>query len=104
VDVTYTNLSGNRTVDHFHAPAARGVNAGVVYDLGAITTGTTAGTVNGNVTLTDGKYGGKNIAAQVQDMRNQLWYINIHSSLFSGGEIRGQVEPAGTRYYRLISP
>jgi hypothetical protein len=104
VDVVYSGLSGNRSVDHFHAPAPRGVSAGVVYDLGAISTGTTSGTINGNVTLVDGQYGGKSIAAQVQDMRNSLWYINIHTSTFGGGEIRGQVEPGGARFYRLISP
>jgi hypothetical protein len=104
VDVVYSGLSGNRSADHFHAPAPRGVSANVVYDLGAISTGTTSGTINGNVTLVDGQYGGKSIAAQVQDMRNSLWYLNIHTSTFGNGEIRGQVEPGGARFYRLISP
>jgi hypothetical protein len=103
VDVVYSGLSANRSADHFHAPAPRGINAGVVYDLGGITTGTTSGTILGDVTLVDGKYGGKNIAAQVQDIRNGLWYLNIHSSAFPGGEIRGQLDP-GIRFYRLISP
>ena len=54
--------------------------------------------------MTDGKYGGKSIAAQVQDIRNGLWYLNIHTvGAFSNGEIRGQVEP-GVRFYRLVSP
>ncbi len=104
VDVVYSGLSGNRGADHFHAPAARGFSAGVVYDLGAISTGTTSGTIKGNVTLVNGQYGGKSIAAQVQDMRNSLWYLNLHTSAFGGGEIRGQVEPGGARFYRLISP
>ena len=56
------------------------------------------------MTLVNGQYGGKSVAAQVQDMRDKLWYLNIHTSTFGGGEIRGQVEPAGTRFYRLISP
>ncbi|HTD68069.1 MAG TPA: CHRD domain-containing protein, partial [Candidatus Limnocylindria bacterium] len=103
VDGTYTGLSANRNNIHFHAPGARGVPAGVAYDLATITTGTTSGTISGLVPLTDNKYGGKNIAAQIQDLRNGLWYLNIHSTAFTGGEIRGQVDP-GARFYRLISP
>jgi len=104
VDVTYSGLSADRNNDHFHAPAARGATAGVVYDLGAITTGLRSGTIKGDVTLVDGRYDGKSIAAQVQDIRNRLWYLNIHSvGAFSNGEIRGQVEP-GVRFYRLATP
>ena len=55
--------------------------------------------------MTDGKYGGKTVAQQVQDIRNKLWYLNIHTTpTFTGGEIRGQVEQAGMRYYRLVCP
>jgi hypothetical protein len=32
-------------------------------------------------------------AAQGADLLNGLWYINIHSEQFTGGEIRGQVLP-----------
>ena len=103
VNVVYSGLSASRTVDHFHAPAPRGANASVAYDIGAITTGTTAGTILGDVPLVAGQYGGKSMAAQIQDIRDGLWYLNIHSTAFGGGEIRGQVE-AGARFYRLISP
>ncbi len=104
VDVVYSGLSADRSADHFHAPGARGASAGVAYDLGTITTGVRAGTVKGLVPLVDNKYGSKNIAAQIQDIRNSLWYLNIHSvGALSGGEIRGQVEP-GARFYRLVTP
>jgi hypothetical protein len=104
IDVTFSGMSGTRIADHIHAPAARGFDAGIAYDLGGITTGTTSGAISGNVTLVNSAYGGKNIAAQIQDMRSQLWYINIHTTTFGGGEIRGQIEPAKARYYRLVSP
>jgi len=104
VDVAYSGLSGNRTDDHFHAPAPRGASAGVVYGLAGITTGNQTGIIKGSVPLLNAKYGGKTVAQQVQDMRNQLWYLNIHTSTFGGGEIRGQVEPAKTRFYRLVKP
>ncbi len=103
VDVVYSGLSADRSADHFHAPFPRGVNGGIAYDVGSITTGLRAGTVKGLVPLVDNKYGSKNIAAQIQDIRNSLWYLNIHSTAFTSGEIRGQVEP-GARFYRLISP
>jgi hypothetical protein len=103
VSVTYTGMSAPRNNIHFHAPAPRGSPAGVAYDIGGITTGTTSGTILGDVPLSAGAYGGKSIAAQIQDLRNGLWYINIHSTAFTGGEIRGQVE-TGARFYRLISP
>jgi hypothetical protein len=54
--------------------------------------------------MVNNAYGSKLIPAQIQDLRNSLWYLNIHSSTFGGGEIRGQVEPARTRFYRLVSP
>jgi hypothetical protein len=105
VDVSYSGLSGNRTDDHFHAPAPIGANASVVYGLAGITTGNQSGLIKGVVPMTDGKYGGKTVAQQVEDIRNKLWYLNIHTSpTFGGGEIRGQVEQAGTRYYRLVCP
>jgi hypothetical protein len=73
--------------------------------LASITTGNQAGTIKGNVTLVNGQYGGKSIAQQVQDIRNQLWYLNIHTSpTFGSGEIRGQVEQAKSRFYRLVKP
>ena len=104
VDVVYSGLSTNRTDDHFHAPAVRGANASVVYPLAGITTGLKAGTIKGTVPLIAGKYLGRTVAQQVQDMRDQLWYLNIHTTTFTGGEIRGQVELARTRYYRLVKP
>jgi hypothetical protein len=60
--------------------------------------------VAGTITMTDNAYGSKLIPAQIQDLRNGLWYLNIHSSTFTGGEIRGQVDQAGARFYRLVTP
>jgi len=33
------------------------------------------------------------IANQISDLEGGLWYINIHSSVFPNGEIRGQILP-----------
>ena len=105
VSGTYTGLSANRNNIHFHAPAVRNpaITAGVAYNLAGITTGTTSGTILGDVTMANAAYLGKTIAAQIQDLRSGLWYMNIHSTAFPGGEIRGQVE-SGAQFYRLINP
>jgi len=105
VNGTYAGLSAARNNIHFHAPAPRNpaITAGVAYNLAGITTGTTSGTILGDVTMANGAYLSKTIAAQIQDLRNGLWYMNIHSTAFPGGEIRGQVE-TGSRFYRLITP
>src|SRR5205814_2325573 len=53
--------------------------------------GSTSGTINGTVTLVDGT-GGFTIAQQLQQLRDGLWYINIHTTAHPGGEIRGQLD------------
>ncbi len=87
-DISWGGLSGPVSVMHFHGPAAPGSNAGVQVNIGGIS-GTTSPTI-----------GSTNISAgQAADLLSDLWYINIHTSQFPGGEIRGQVllvpEPAG---------
>ncbi len=76
--VTYSGLSGPATAAHFHGPADRGVNAGVVVPL----TGSLTSPVKGEATLA---------AAQAADLSAGKWYLNIHTSANPGGEIRGQV-------------
>jgi hypothetical protein len=59
--------------------------------LGGITTfGAPSGTINGavNLILKPGDY---TVAEQMADLNNAQWYVNIHSSTFGGGEIRGQI-------------
>ena len=78
-DIAYTGLLSGETAAHFHGPAPAGVNAGVQIGLppGSPKLGTT-------VALS---------AGQQADLIAGLWYINIHSVGFPGGEIRGQVLP-----------
>lgn len=78
--VTWSGLTGAATLMHFHGPAAIGVNAGVQVDIGAISGLTSPST--GSVAIS---------AAQGAQLLAGLWYINIHTALNGGGEIRGQV-------------
>jgi hypothetical protein len=80
VNGTYTGLSGSRSDQHIHGPAPVGGNANVFFQLQG--TGTTAGTITGNGILTP---------TQVGFITSNNSYINVHSSTFGGGEIRGQI-------------
>jgi hypothetical protein len=77
--VTYSGLSGPVTGAHIHGPAGPGANAGIVIPL---TGNPNAQPVQGKATITPGMYG---------DLAAGLWYVNIHSAQFPGGEIRGQL-------------
>jgi len=82
---TFSGLSSASTLDHIHGNALPGVNAGILYSLIPISTlGGTSGTINGSVSIS---------AAQIADLNAGLWYINIHTANFGGGEIRGQILP-----------
>ncbi|HSS19551.1 MAG TPA: PQQ-dependent sugar dehydrogenase [Pyrinomonadaceae bacterium] len=75
VSLNFSGLSSPQTDAHIHGPAAPGVAAGVLFPL-------PSGQVSDfKITLT---------AAQAQDLKNGLWYVNVHSSNFPSGEIRGQ--------------
>jgi hypothetical protein len=80
--VPITQDAGN---NHIHGPADLGTAAGIVLalpDLEAVN----AGTASGSVTLT---------AEQAEAMEAELaagrLYYNIHSTIYSGGELRGQL-------------
>ena len=95
IDITFSGLSANSIATHIHGPAPRGINAAVLYPLNSIATlGSTAGTISGNVNLVDGT-GGFSIAQQLQQLRDGLWYVNIHTTAHPGGEMRGQLDVPG---------
>jgi len=101
VNVTFSGLSANTTAAHIHGPAPRGTSVGVLYGLTLNPLGATSGTISQTVTLVDGTQG-HTLAQQLNQLRTGQWYINIHSvGPFSGGEIRGQIEPQGKRFFRI---
>jgi hypothetical protein len=75
VSLTFSGLSSGQTDAHIHGPAVPGVSAPPVFPLplGQLS--------DFSITLTP---------AQVQDLKNGLFYINVHSTNFPTGEIRGQ--------------
>ncbi len=80
--ISYSDLSGNATAAHIHGPAATTNSAGVL--VGLATPSGTNGTISGWVSLTP---------LQLHYLLSGLTYVNIHSGVYPGGEIRGQIWP-----------
>ena len=80
--ITWSGLIGTPIAMHFHGPALPNQNAGV-----QVGTGVAGPPVAGNAILTD---------SQEADLLAGLWYLNLHTTDFAGGEIRGQVVPEPT--------
>jgi hypothetical protein len=75
VSLSFSALTSAETTAHIHGPASPGNNAQALFTL-------PLGQFNNlSINLTP---------AQVQDLKAGLFYINVHSSQFTGGEIRGQ--------------
>jgi hypothetical protein len=103
LDIAFSGLSSAVQLAHIHGPAMPGQEAGVLYDLGSFTTlGGTSGTIRGTVTLSAGI--GIPIATQLQQLNSGLWYVNVHTTTFGGGEIRGQIRPGCYQFYRVVEP
>ena len=91
---SFSGLSAPSTAAHIHGPSGPfPASAGVIYGLGgtAIPLGVTAGSINGSVTLAD--IGTYTLSQQLADLNSSKWYVNIHDSVFPGGEIRGAIVP-----------
>lgn len=80
--VTFSGLLGNTTAAHFHAPAPPGSNAGVMIGFAGFPAGVNNGAYANNYILTP---------VQESHLLNGLVYVNVHSNLFPGGEIRAQM-------------
>lgn len=88
LSVQFQNLIGTWTGSHVHGYAPAGSNAGVRFGFSpTLSNGNRDGVFNGvwNLTATD-----------VTNLNAGLLYVNIHSTSFPGGEIRGQLMPDNT--------
>src|SRR4029079_3867572 len=79
VDVTFSGLTTPATVAHIHGPAGPGMTAPPIIPLTDFPT-TTSGTYSHKFPITP---------EQIEELANALTYLNIHSSTFPNGEIRG---------------
>jgi CHRD domain len=100
----YSNLAGTAAQAHFHI-GQKSVNGGIMIflcsNLGNGPAGTqpcpTSGTITGTIHAanvigpTGQGIGPGELAEVIQAIRNGVVYANVHTDLFPGGEIRGQV-------------
>jgi CHRD domain len=82
--LNFTGLSANATAGHIHGPAAAGINGPIIFDLSP--PAVMAGAIAPQTFVVTPQ--------QVADLKAGLWYFNIHTSTFPGGETRGQIAPA----------
>ncbi len=80
-NISFQNLSGPALAAHFHGPASPGTDAGIQVTIGDLTSPSV-----GSAMLTP--------TQETQFLRGQ-WYINYHTAMCGGGEIRGQVTGGG---------
>lgn len=96
-DVTFSGIATTPTIAHFHV-GAPGVAGPVLYDIAP--TNPYSSPLIGSATLVPKtvSVGGVPTTFSIDDQKQQLlsglWYTNLHSSQFPGGEIRGQLQPA----------
>ena len=107
INLTFADLIGNVTVPAIHCCAGPGVNAGLAINLGlfGFPLGVTSGTYSQTLDLTNsstfnpgfvtanGGTAASAAAALFSAMQAGEAYINLHTTTFPGGEIRGQIEP-----------
>jgi subtilisin-like proprotein convertase family protein len=75
-NLSFSGLSSAQTAAHIHGSAPVGINAPVLFNLG------TGQVTNATFAVTP---------AQVAQMRAGMFYFNVHTQNFMGGEIRGQI-------------
>src|SRR6185503_14874731 len=81
VSLNFTGLSSPQSAAHIHGPAAVGVPGAILFPL-----------PNGQVSDFEISLS----AGQATDLKNGLWYVNVHSNNFPNGEIRGQFQTSPT--------
>lgn len=92
--VTWSGLTGPVASMHIHGLAPSGYAAGVVQNI--ITASNGIFTPNATTFPATGKVSGTLLADGVVvkelDLLNGMYYMNIHTATYPGGEIRGQIK------------
>lgn len=85
VDMSWTGLTSGAIAGHIHDPGGPGVAAPILFPFAGITNTLSGSLPEQTFAITP---------AQVSDLESGLMYFNIHTTVFPGGEIRGQILPA----------
>lgn len=91
--VSWSGLTGAVSAMHIHGLAPAGFPAGVVQNI--ITSSGGLATPNATLYGATGKFSGTlfvdGVVIKEDDLLNGMYYLNIHTAAFPGGEIRGQI-------------
>jgi hypothetical protein len=99
--VSWSGLTDSVLLMHIHGLAPKGFAAGVVQNI--VTTATGSGATlfpqktSGKFTFAktgtlSGTFFVDGVVVKEADLLNGMYYINIHTNTYPGGEIRGQIE------------
>lgn len=94
--VRVTGLENAVTAAHIHGPAAEGVNGAVVVNLctaGTCTFDAATGTFIAEGTILGQHLVGMNAPTFFANLDAGMLYVNVHTTEFPGGEVRGQIYP-----------
>jgi len=94
--VNWTGLTDSVLLMHIHGLAPTGYAAGVVQSIVATSNSIFPQKTSGKFTFAKtGKLSGTllvdGVAVKEVDLLNGLYYMNIHTNTYTGGEIRGQI-------------
>ena len=99
VHMEFSGLQGTQTAAHIHGAATAGVNAGVVFGLTGANADYAGPVMAGPIAIGNSymlyganKAAGPSLADQI-NAQPSMYYVNLHTSAFPGGEIRGQLAP-----------
>jgi hypothetical protein len=82
VDENWSGLTAPATASHIHGPAGAGTNASVLFPFSGVPASTSGAIPEQSFAITP---------TQVSQLFAGLYYMNVHTSTFPGGEIRGQL-------------
>ena len=89
--VAYQGITGPPTGLHIHSPGGVNAVAGVSVNLLTTPLTATSGVLTGSFTAANIPNASVSLDSLVTLLRNGNAYVNLHSTTFGGGEIRGQV-------------
>lgn len=90
-DINYGGLNPNFTGGHIHNALPGVSNGSILFNLSTTSTSPTSGRLFGSTTALT--------TTQINQLRSGAYNVDIHSTSFTGGEIRGQIQQVFTPVY-----
>jgi hypothetical protein len=78
----FGGLTAPATIAHIHGPAGAGTNASVLFPFTGVPSATSGAIPEQSFAISP---------TQLGYLQNGLLYMNVHNSVYPGGELRGQI-------------